>query len=377
MIFLPEIEQQLADNLTFIVTDDCNLRCRYCYQEDKQPNDMSIETALRTADYFFDQYQNKYSDVVFDFIGGEPFVRIDLLEVLLPYLLKKHQNSKKWGNMIFNFSTNGTCFADEQVRKLIAEYRPYMSIGVSLDGVKTIHDYNRGDSFDEVMRWFPYWRQQFSGGATKSTLNSEALPHLFESIKFLTGTCLQHIYMNTVYEDVWKPGDDKLFYDQLILAADYILDNKLYKTKNVSLFSVGLLENIEKTTNWCGSGSCMLAVDYRGDIYPCMRFKSLSKQKPLAIGNIKSGIEYKKLLPFYFCHNLRNTPDCGNCEAQAGCPNCTAFCYDETGSIFDRVSYMCDMHRARKRANEYYWQSMADIEGVTLQDLFSANRVNV
>jgi uncharacterized protein len=365
-------QNELADNLTFIVTDDCNLRCRYCYQTDKQPRDMSVETALQTADYFFDIYQNKYDKVVFDFIGGEPFVRIDLLDNVIPYMIKRFERQKangKWKSMLLGFSTNGTCFGDERVRDLIAKYGNYMSVGLSLDGVKAIHNYNRDNSFDEVMRWFAYWRQTFPRSSTKSTLNHEAIPYVFESIKFLTSTCLNEIYMNTIYEDCWQEGDDQIFYDQLKQAADYILTNKIYKQKYVSLFDTNMLVDANTDCNWCGTGSCMLAVDYQGDIFPCMRFKTLSKMEPLAIGNIKDGIDYKKLLPFYFCHNTKNKPDCENCEARQGCPNCTAFCYNETGSIFDRVSYMCKMHVARKKANEYYWNRMAEIEGVNLAEL--------
>lgn len=369
-IYKQRPETPLADNITFIVTDDCNLRCRYCYEENKQSNDMTIETARNAADYFFDTYENKYDRVIFDFVGGEPFVRVDLLEELLPYMMKRFKSQpKKWEELIFSFSTNGTCFKDDKVRNLIKNYQYAMSVGLSLDGVKEIHDYNRSGSFDKVMEYFPYWRQNFPQCATKSTLNHEAIPYLFESVKFLASTCLENIFMNTIYEDVWQEGDAELYEKELVKAADYILENKIYKTKHVSLFEINLLQKPNNEHNWCGCGSCMIAVDWRGDLFPCLRFKTLSKLQPLAIGNIKNGISYKKLLPFYFCHNTRKTPDCEHCEARAGCPNCTAFCYDETGSIFDRVSYMCDMHRARKRANEYYWGRMAEIEHVTLEKL--------
>lgn len=145
----PEIP--FEDNITFVVTDDCNLRCRYCYEENKQPHDMTIETAIHAADYFLERFENKYDSVVFDFVGGEPFVRVDLLEQLLPYMIEKLKNQKKWNSYIFSFSTNGTCFSDLKVRSLIEKYREHMSIGLSLDGVKEIHDYNRSNSFDEVV----------------------------------------------------------------------------------------------------------------------------------------------------------------------------------------------------------------------------------
>ena len=71
---------------------------------------------------------------------------------------------------------------------------------------------------------------------------------------------------------------------------------------------------------------------------------------------------------------LKNTERCDTCEARKGCPNCTGFCYDETGSIFDRTFYMCDMHIARKKANDYYWRKMARIEDIDVKDLLFKNR---
>lgn len=372
MLYRNRPEIPLADNITFVITDDCNLRCLYCYEKNKQPHDMTIETAMRAVDYFLERFENKFDRVVFDFVGGEPFVRIDLLEELLPYMIERLKNQDKWQSFIFGFSTNGTCFSDPRVRSLIEKYREHMSIGLSLDGVKKIHDYNRSDSFDEVMKWFGYWRKIIPWGTTKSTLNHEAIPYLFESVKFLINTCLEDIFMNTVYEDVWQEGDAQLYEKELIKSADYILERGIYKKKYISLFDIGLLMEAPENRNWCGCGSCMIAVDWRGDLFPCLRFKTLSKQAPKVIGDITNGIsyeQYKQLISFYLCHNTRKTPDCEHCEARAGCPNCTAFCYDETGSIFDRVSYMCDMHRARKRANEYYWGRMAEIEHVTLEEL--------
>ena len=379
MLFKMPPENPLSDNITFVVTDDCNLRCRYCYETHKKANDMTIETALAGVDFFFDKWKHRYDRVIFDFVGGEPFVRMDLLNKVIPYMLEKFNNQSEWKSIIFSFSTNGTCFADPAVREFIEKYHDYLSVGVSLDGCKAIHDLNRNNSFDELMSWFPYWRHNFPTSGTKSTLNHEAIPYVFESIKFLESTCLEFIFMNTVYEDVWSEGDDKLFEEQLIKAADYILDNRLYRYKHCSLFDIYMMndEKLEKNHNWCGCGSSMIALDYKGNLYPCLRFKTLSKQKPLSIGNINiddGKLDYKKLLPFYFCHNTRNTPDCDSCEANVSCPNCTAFCYDETGSIFDRTGYMCKMHKARYRANQYYWNKMCEIEKVTLRDLFMVRR---
>jgi radical SAM peptide maturase (CXXX-repeat target family) len=367
------IRNQLSDNITFVITDDCNLRCKYCYEKNKSPNIMSKEMAKKCIDYFFDEYKNKYDNVVFDFIGGEPFTCIELLEYMTEYIIDRTKNTTKWEHFSLNACTNGTFFNNERVQKFITKYQDIFYVSTSIDGCKTIHDMNRNNSYDSVMNGFDFWKDTYGFIAIKATLNHEAIPYLYESIKNLINLDINAIYMNTIFENVWEKTDPDLFYEQLIKAADYILDNKLYKRYFVSLFDINttLSKDLYRKSNWCGCGSSMIAVDYNGDLFPCLRFKTLSKMKPFSIGNIDTEIDYKKLLPFYFCHNLEKAPDCKNCEAQAICPTCTAFSYDETGSIFNKVGYMCEMHKARKRANDYYWNKMAELEHCSIDELRS------
>lgn len=46
--------------------------------------------------------------------------------------------------------------------------------------------------------------------------------------------------MNTIYEDCWDENDHELYYDQLVKAADYIIDNEIYKNKYISLFDINM-----------------------------------------------------------------------------------------------------------------------------------------
>ena len=49
-----------AQNLTFIVTEDCNLRCKYCYVTHKSSNArMTFETAKKFIDYIFKIKRNE------------------------------------------------------------------------------------------------------------------------------------------------------------------------------------------------------------------------------------------------------------------------------------------------------------------------------
>ena len=70
-----------AKTITFIVTKDCQLACKYCYLIGKNSKErMSWEVAKKTVDYILDN-EEYFCDgsVIWDFIGGEPFLEIALI----------------------------------------------------------------------------------------------------------------------------------------------------------------------------------------------------------------------------------------------------------------------------------------------------------
>lgn len=80
----------MAKNITFIVTKDCQLACKYCYLVGKNSKErMSWEVAKKAIDYILDHEEDyKEESVVWDFIGGEPFLEIDLIDTICDYLKK-------------------------------------------------------------------------------------------------------------------------------------------------------------------------------------------------------------------------------------------------------------------------------------------------
>ena len=78
----------IAKNITFIVTKDCQLACRYCYLVGKNEKErMSWDVAKKAIDYILDHENDmREESVVWDFIGGEPFLEIDLIDRICDYL---------------------------------------------------------------------------------------------------------------------------------------------------------------------------------------------------------------------------------------------------------------------------------------------------
>ena len=176
---------------------------------------------------------------------------------------------------------------------------------------------------------------------------------------------IHDVNINCVFEDVWKEGDDYKFEKELIELADEIIDNKLYINNTCSFFWEYLGKPMDKeldNTNWCGARN-MLAVDASGNFYPCTRFAqfSLRSKKALIVGNVNDGLDFNKLRPLLTLDRCTQSPlECINCEVASGCAWCQGENYDaaDTPTVYQRATAICKMHKARVRANNYYWNKL-------------------
>lgn len=112
----------MAKSITFIVTKDCQLACKYCYLVGKNSKErMPFGIAKRAIDYILG-HRDIFDEeaVTWDFIGGEPFLEIDLIDQICDYLKTEmfRLNHPWFNSYMFNFSTNGINFDSEKVQRL-------------------------------------------------------------------------------------------------------------------------------------------------------------------------------------------------------------------------------------------------------------------
>ena len=364
-----------ANNITFIVTKDCQLACKYCYLVGKSSNGrMSFIVAKQAIDYILRNRKNfQENSVIWDFIGGEPFLEIELIDKICDYIkLEMYKLNHPWFNSYrFNLTTNGINYHDDKVQNFIKKNIKHLNVSITIDGTKEKHNINRvfknssKGSYEDVIKNIPLWIEQFPNSGTKVTISSEDLPYIKDSVLHLFSLGIHIVNINCVFEDVWKEGDDKIFEQQLIELADSIIDNKLYKEFSCSFYNESIgkpMDYSNQNNNWCGTGR-MLAVDAEGNYYPCIRFTqfSLSNKKTWIIGNINDGIIQNRLRPFWTLDRFtQSSKECLECDVAEGCAWCQGENYDsaESPTIFQRSIAICKMHKARVRANNYYWNRL-------------------
>lgn len=389
-----------AKTVTFIVTKDCQLACKYCYLVGKNSKErMSWEVAKQAIDYILDHEEDfKEESVVWDFIGGEPFLEIDLIDKICDYIkIELFKRNHHWFNSYrFSFSTNGINYDTEKVQNFIKKNIDHLSIGITIDGTKQKHDLNRiwktsdmqngimpkpeeeRGTYNDVVRNIPLWLSQFPNAGTKVTISSADIPYICDSVLHLYSLGIHEVNINCVFEDVWHEGDDLRFETQLLQLADAIIDGGYYNDYACSFYSEQIgkpMDSVLDNQNWCGAGR-MLSLDAAGNFYPCTRFAqySLREKKAWVIGNVHDGINKNRVRPFLTLDRCtQSRPECVDCEVASGCAWCQGENYDaaESPTVYQRATAICKMHKARVRANNYYWNKLyrkLELEGIAKEE---------
>ncbi|MDR0436815.1 MAG: radical SAM peptide maturase [Bacteroidales bacterium] len=147
--------------ITFEVTDACNLKCEYCgYGEfysdyDKRENtNLPIEKAYAILDYLIELWQSEMNksakkNVYISFYGGEPLLNVNFIEKVIDYI-----NQKQILNRFFSYSMTTNAMLLGKYMDFVAKHN--FGLLISLDGDEESQSYRVDhagkNSFEKVMQ---------------------------------------------------------------------------------------------------------------------------------------------------------------------------------------------------------------------------------
>lgn len=372
--------------ITLQVTDACNMACTYCYQHNKSVHSMTFDVAkkflgmLLDADELTNSYitSTKSDGVILDFIGGEPWLEIDLITKVSDWFIAElFRRKHPWAiKFMLDVCSNGLLHFDNRVQEYLKIHDKHLYYNISIDGNKELHDSCRIDlhgngTYDRAIKAVHDYRKTFNGVmGSKMTVAPANVGKLYTAItNMIAENGYTNINLNCVYEEGWTNEHANTLYWQLHKITDWLFDNNLQDKVRLSMLTehCGKPQSAEENTNWCGGLGLMVAVDYKGDIYPCLRYMESSvgdKVQPYIIGNIDCGINRKKehceRVDCMACITRRSqsTDECFNCPISTGCGWCSAYNYEIFGTPNKRATFLCCMHKARSLANVYYQRRM-------------------
>ncbi len=310
--------------LTLIVTEQCNLDCVYCFEKNKSKRKMPISVALATLERHLDSLSEGFDEVQIDFSGGEPLMNFPLIQQVV-----EHVHSRSWRKRhSFSVGTNGTLIT-ERVRQW-ADAHPCVMFAFSFDGVPEVHNRNRSESYDQIIRNIDFIKR-WPQANVKMTIVPGSLASLASSVKHAHALGLG-VAANVVFEDVWgekKLEYLKLFDQQLAELVDFYFENPLLNPPylvNVPL--EGLLFPRKKDERFCGSGKNMVTVAPDGTEYPCHRFLPVASSRP----EPKPDLSFRGIQP----------ERCAGCVLLGVCPSCIAYNHECHNSVDHRTTHHCE-----------------------------------
>lgn len=371
----------LTRTVTFQVTDKCNLACTYCYQINKSVRRMKFEDAklfidkLLSGEDGFNEYVSVKNSpgIVIEFIGGEPFLEVDLIDQIVDYFrLRTIELNHPWADKFcISICSNGVLYTDPKVQKFLQKNKDCISFSVTLDGNKELHDACRvfpdgRGSYDLAEYATQDWMNRGYYMGSKITISPDNLPYIYDALMHIVGLGYTEVNANCVYEAEWTDEQAGQLYHLMKKFADFMLSDNKYKLLDCSPYQSTLGHPKEETDlqNWCGGTGSMLSMDPDGWLFPCIRYMESSlgaSRAPMRIGNVHTGLATcQKDKDCVACLNAidrrtQSTDECFYCPIAEGCSWCSAWNYQKYGTADHRDTNICKTHRGRVLANVYYW----------------------
>lgn len=273
--------------VTLMIAQECNLKCKYCYGEGgeyQERGKMTSDIAIKAVDFLIENTQQK--ELLIVFFGGEPLMNFDLIKVVVEYCKDKEKHIDK--KFRFSMTTNGTLINDE-IEEYIRENNIFVQI--SIDGRKEVNDINRFNSngegiFDKVIAKTGSLRtvRRVSARATISKDNLNLCDNFttLDQLNFsrIPMVAAQNLLSDEDY-DIFIKEQSKL----IELLEKMIKSKEFNRAKKMSIQMTGLkkIHNTQRKSLICGVGSNFVAIDIKGNIFPCHRFVA---NKGYSLGSI-------------------------------------------------------------------------------------------
>lgn len=291
--YLLEEEKSFKGNLWLNVTHNCNLKCKYCFEQeglyDETEQNMSLETAKKCMDYWFERINKDQYIYDIIFFGGEPLLNQKVIFYCVDYINNLLKDLKAIPR--YNITTNGTLLNDA-VLKLFKDNT--FIVDISIDGLKRMHEKNipfkSGEStFDTIISNI----KKLNGMVTKLSafvcLTKEDIPYFKQSVQWLWDQGIKNVYGTLVFGKnyIYEYEDYIEYQNQISELANMTFENII---NDKPYFYTSFIENIKAIIKKKFTSNCylfqngVLIFSPTGNAYKCHRFVGDDRFK---LGDIK------------------------------------------------------------------------------------------
>jgi uncharacterized protein len=284
---------------------------------------MSDLTAVEAVEFLLGQIPSRSRGRIL-FFGGEPLLRWDLLQRIIPYVRKREREEGK--RILLSLTTNGTLLNEEKIQ-FLRHHR--VQINVSLDGPSEIHDRMRvypdgSGSYKHILGNLNKLLRVQGICSLRATLNPSE-PRLTEVVEHLLHLGSTFVHTEPASDLI---GDGGMLSPQAIdrLKEGYRDLKERYiqaiqtESRLLPIFGfVRILRLLERAGELkvygCGMGRSYVALSPQGEFYPCHRFVD---QRDYLLGNLHQGLSREARERFVSLH-VHQREGCRACWARYLC----------------------------------------------------------
>jgi uncharacterized protein len=352
----PPLDVEYEDELDFkgitlFVTQDCNLRCRYCltsHDGNITKKYMSCETALQAVDLLFLEAGDR-DKLSIGFFGGEPFLNFDVIRSTVEYADQKAADLNK--TISYTITTNGTLINDEMASFF---KKRNITIALSVDGAAEIHDSNRvfpngKGTFTHVLEGIEALKAEgnFIGAVTvvsdrRHDFKEVVLPLLecgIDNVKIITALGKDGGIPVVDGEPAWYGRA----YEEL--TRNLAEANRLFIEPPPINFphTFKILETRKKPRSACCAAYGQVMVGPDGRIFPCENFIG---RDSFSMGSLNAGFD-RSLQAKFRSLAASNNPTCQACWARNVCGGwCPYYSWTKYKDLEKPVESMCIVKRS-------------------------------
>jgi sulfatase maturation enzyme AslB (radical SAM superfamily) len=185
-------------DFTFIMTNDCNFECSYCYQK-KGKDYLDAATARKAADFFLPLLAD---ECFVNFYGGEPLLSIERIKEVVSFIQHKNRALRK--KIHFSITSNGSLITEDVLEFLDHNHFTFV---LSFDGLAQDVSRKKG-SFDylcsNIRKLLDRPRINLE---TNSVFTSQTVGFLSESIQFIVGSGVGNVNLSFSNLPPWNGSE--------------------------------------------------------------------------------------------------------------------------------------------------------------------------
>jgi uncharacterized protein len=324
------------------MTNQCNLRCTYCYIP-HTPKKMTLIIGKKAINQLFiTAERHALKTITLSYSGGESILKFDIIKNLVHY---SHILSRKHHIEVFNtILTNGTLL-DDSIARIMKKEK--VRVLISLDGLHqnnaTRRFPNGKESFTVVERAIhilQHYKIPFRVTVVLSKNNIEHLPELFEyllqkNIHFN----INFIKENPCYDTSVSLKNEKVI--QGLLKGFTAIKQNFNQNHIFDIIKVDRINLTELNHISCGIGTYRIIIDTDGSISNC-QYMLEEKIGSIEDPDIFTLIKEQKLVEKL---SVNKKKECSNClwryKCSGGCPY---LIYEKYGTYAKRSPY-CSVYK--------------------------------